>query len=62
MIKNELSRRNFIGKAAAGIAGAAIYTGTTQSAASYSRIIGANDRVNIGFRLWRPKHRSPENG
>ena len=49
MIKNELSRRKFIGKAAAGMAGAAITFKSAQSAVSYNRIIGANDRVNIGF-------------
>ena len=50
MARNELSRRNFIGKTAAGIAGAAVYSGSTSmSAASYNRIIGSNDRINIGF-------------
>jgi len=45
MAKNKLSRRNFIGKAAVGFAGAAI----AMSAKSYSRILGANDRISIGF-------------
>ena len=49
MTAKELSRRKFIGKAAAGMAGAAVTIKTAQSAVSYSRIIGANDRVNIGF-------------
>jgi len=49
MAKNELSRRNFIGKAAVGFAGAAITVKTAQSTSSYNRIIGANDRINIGF-------------
>ena len=50
MAKNELSRRKFLGKTAAGIAGAVITSGTTSlSAASYRKITGANDRINIGF-------------
>jgi predicted dehydrogenase len=50
MSKNELSRRKFIGKTAAGLAGAAVLSGSTSmSAASYGRIIGANDRINLGF-------------
>lgn len=50
MAKNELSRRKFLGKTAAGIAGAVITSGSTSfSAASYRRIMGANDRINIGF-------------
>ncbi len=49
MSKKELSRRNFLGKAAVGLAGAAITVKTAQSASSYNRIIGANGRINIGF-------------
>jgi predicted dehydrogenase len=50
MAKNELSRRNFIGKTAAGIAGVTVLSNSsTLGAASYRRIIGANDRINIGF-------------
>ena len=50
MAKNELSRRKFIGKTAAGIAGVTVLSnGSLLSAASYRRIIGANDRINIGF-------------
>ncbi len=50
MAKNELSRRKFIGKTAAGLAGVTVLSGSaSMSAASYSRIIGANDRINIGF-------------
>lgn len=45
MKKNQLSRRGFIGKTAAGLAGAAI----TMNAGAYNRIKGANDRINIGF-------------
>ncbi len=45
MKKNELSRRTFIGKTTAGLAGAAF----AMNARSYSRIKGANDRINIGF-------------
>lgn len=49
---NELSRRNFIGKTTAGIAGIAVESKTSamsMSAHSFSRIMGANDRINIGF-------------
>jgi predicted dehydrogenase len=50
MAKNELSRRKFIGKTAAGIAGATVLSKSYQmTAASYKRIIGANERINIGF-------------
>jgi hypothetical protein len=50
MAKSELSRRKFIGKTAAGLVGVAVSSsGTSMGAASYSRIIGANDRINIGF-------------
>ena len=50
MAKNELSRRKFIGKTAAGLVGATVLSSSsTLSAASYNRIIGANDRINIGF-------------
>jgi predicted dehydrogenase len=50
MAKNELSRRKFIGKTAAGFVGVAVTSNvSSMSAASYNRIIGANDRINIGF-------------
>ena len=50
MSKKSISRRNFIGKAAAGIAGVAVSSGaSSMSAASYGRVQGANDRINIGF-------------
>jgi predicted dehydrogenase len=50
MAKKELSRRKFIGRTAAGLAGAAVLSpGPSLSASSYGRVIGANDRVNIGF-------------
>ncbi|UCC98727.1 MAG: Gfo/Idh/MocA family oxidoreductase [Phycisphaerales bacterium] len=47
----KISRRNFVGRTALGIAGTAISAGTALpgSAASYKRIIGANERINIGF-------------
>ena len=44
MAKNKITRREFLGKTAAGITGAA-----AMSAASYQRIMGANNRINIGF-------------
>jgi predicted dehydrogenase len=50
MSKNELSRRKFIGKTAAGFVGAAVLPGVSSiSAASYRKVIGSNDRINIGF-------------
>ena len=52
MARDELSRRKFIGKTAAGLAGIAVTSeasSMSMSAASYSRIKGANDRINIGF-------------
>jgi hypothetical protein len=50
MAKNELSRRKFIGKTAAGLAGVTVLSNSsTLKAASYRRVIGANDRINIGF-------------
>ena len=49
MKSKDLSRRSFIGKSAIGLAGAAIAVRSTSTAASYKRIPGANDRVNIGF-------------
>src|ERR1700740_1219905 len=48
MTKQKLSRRDFIGKTAAGLASVTM-TGAVASAASYRRIRGSNDRVNIGF-------------
>ena len=45
-MKTEMSRRNFIGTAARGAAGAAALSFTAQS---YARILGANDRINIAF-------------
>lgn len=49
-MNKSITRRNFISKTTVGIAGAAV-TGKipSMSAASYQRIIGANDRINIGF-------------
>jgi predicted dehydrogenase len=50
MSKNELSRRRFIGKTAAWLAGVTVLTNSVSlNAASYNKIIGANDRINIGF-------------
>ncbi len=50
MSDKELSRRKFIGKTAAGIAGAAVISNSSAlTASSYRRIMGANDRINIGF-------------
>ena len=50
MAKNELSRRKFIGKTATGIVGLAVSSSaSSMSATSYKRIVGANDRINIGF-------------
>lgn len=51
MSNKQLSRRNFIEKAALGLAGTAVSTSSlsAMSASSYKRIIGANDRINIGF-------------
>jgi predicted dehydrogenase len=50
MKENSYTRRDFIGKTAAGLTGLAVSTGAPgMSAASYRRIRGANDRINIGF-------------
>ena len=50
MTNNQLSRRKFLGKTTAALAGAALIPGASSlNAASYNRIKGANDRINIGF-------------
>jgi len=50
MIKKSVTRRDFIGKTATGLAGVAVSSsGLSMSAASYQRVKGANDRINIGF-------------
>ena len=53
MYKERVNRRDFIGKTATGIATVAltgsIAKASSTSAASYNRIMGANDRINIGF-------------
>ena len=53
MSEKKFSRRNFIGKTTAGIAAVtlpqSIARASSVSAASYKRIPGANDRINIGF-------------
>ncbi len=50
MTKERISRRNFLGKTAAGVTATTItMSASSMSAASYNRILGANDRINIGF-------------
>jgi len=50
MSKEEMSRRNFIGKTAIGATGLGLSASTSgMNTASYKRILGANDRINIGF-------------
>lgn len=51
MSEKNLSRRNFLGKTALGVTGAVLTANTVNSmpTSSYRRIIGANDRINIGF-------------
>jgi len=50
MTGKSVSRRDFIGKTATGLAGAAVITNVpSMSAASYKKVIGANDRINIAF-------------
>jgi predicted dehydrogenase len=50
MTNKNVTRRDFISKTAVGITGATVLSNVPSvSAASYSRIIGANDRINIGF-------------
>jgi len=53
MTDKNFTRRDFIGKTAAGVAAVAatgnVASASSTSAASYKRIPGANDRVNIGF-------------
>jgi len=44
-MESKIGRRDFIGKAAVGVA----VTASAASAASYLRIKGANDRINLGF-------------
>ena len=44
MSKKKITRRKFLGNTAMGITGAAAL-----SASSYQRVVGANDRINIGF-------------
>lgn len=48
MAGKEFTRRNFIGTTLAGVAGTVAAT-SGMSAASYKRIMGANDRINIAF-------------
>ncbi|MFC1563042.1 Gfo/Idh/MocA family protein [candidate division KSB1 bacterium] len=45
MSKKKITRRDFLGKTAVGITGTAV----SMSAASYKKVLGANDRINIGF-------------
>jgi len=53
MSEKKITRRNFIGKAATGIAVVAatgsVANVSTTRASSYRKILGSNDRVNIGF-------------
>ena len=51
MNKKNYTRRDFLGKAAIGAAGIPLagMSVNSMSAVSYKRIIGANDRINIGF-------------
>ena len=43
------TRRNFIKKSALGVAGLAMGSTMGMSAKSYSRIIGANDRIGVAI-------------
>jgi predicted dehydrogenase len=50
MTKETITRRNFVGKSALGLSGAIVTASSSaMSAASYNRISGANERINIGF-------------
>jgi predicted dehydrogenase len=50
MTKKNVTRRDFVCKTATGIAGVAVSSsGFSMSAASYQKVKGANDRINIGF-------------
>ena len=50
MARKSVTRRDFIGKTAAGLAGVAVSSSAlSMNAASYQKIKGANDRINIGF-------------
>ncbi len=42
---SKIGRRTFVGA----VAGGAVASATSMTARSYSRVIGANDRINIGF-------------
>jgi hypothetical protein len=50
MTNKNVTRRDFIGKSTAGLVSVTVSSSaSTMSAASYNRIIGANERINIGF-------------
>ncbi len=53
MAEKNFNRRDFIGKSVTGLAAVALTSGVVKasstSAASYSKILGSNDRINIGF-------------
>lgn len=50
MTSRNLTRRNFIGKTTTALAGTALASSAASlNASSYSRVKGANDRINIGF-------------
>ncbi len=50
-MNRDLTRRNFIGKAALGVVGTSFSVANASSvkAASYRKIMGSNDRIHIGF-------------
>ncbi|MFV0267886.1 MAG: hypothetical protein ACK5HT_12195 [Draconibacterium sp.] len=50
MDKQNVTRRNLIGKTAVGLAGLSVSSSAlSMNAASYKRIIGSNDRIHTGF-------------
>ncbi len=50
MAQEPISRRNFLGKTAAGVAATTVSANATaMKTGSYGRILGANDRINIAF-------------
>lgn len=53
MSENTINRRNFIGKTTAALAGVALTSSIAKAsstrAVSYNRIMGSNERINIGF-------------
>lgn len=50
MTNKSVTRRDFIGKTTDGLVSVTVSSSaSTMSAASYNRIISANERINIGF-------------